>query len=486
MPRKIFLSLIFIAVVGQLLTTRAAVAPALADISDKTTNEETPITITFGVDANSPPITAVTAFSANQTLVPDANLVLSGTGNTRSLQITPATDQTGAVLITVNITLLVGGTLTDTFTLTVTPVNDAPTFTIGPNQTVREDVGFQFVSGWATNMSDGPNETGETSFQVINNTNPGLFLRQPSVEANGLLQYTLLSDVNGSADITIVLKDTGGTANGGVDTSAPQTFTITVTPFNDAPLIALQAPFVQTTQSTPISFSSANSNGIGLSDIDLVGATDAIRVTLTATHGTLTLPSTGNLTFVTGDGVNDETMTFTGLISPINFRLSGLTFKPEDAFVGTATLEIVVNDQGHNGAGGPQSTTRTITIEVVSPVLLTEQLTDHAIALDLVTHTRDPFTLTNPFNLSADHARRISLFVWRLGLLPNDTLTTVQVVARDDEGRFYDLPVEALITVEDVTQVVVRLPDSVTGAPRDLRVKVTLRASSNEAFIKIQ
>ena len=31
------------------------------------------------------------------------------------------------------------------------------------------------------------------------------------------------------------LVDDGGTANGGVDTSAPQTFTINVTPVNDAP-----------------------------------------------------------------------------------------------------------------------------------------------------------------------------------------------------------------------------------------------------------
>ena len=121
-------------------------------------------------------------------------------------------------------------TLTDTFTLTVTPVNDAPSFTIGPNQTVSEDAGFQFVSGWVTNMSAGPNESDEWSFQVTNNTNPGLFVQQPSVEINGLLHYMLVSNVTGSADITIIMKDNGGTANGGVDTSALQTFTITVTP----------------------------------------------------------------------------------------------------------------------------------------------------------------------------------------------------------------------------------------------------------------
>ena len=153
------------------------------------------------------------------------------------------------------------------------------------------------------------------------------------------------------------------------------------------------------------------------------------------------------------------------------------------------TINLTLSNAGGTGSLGTQPTA-TLTIgNDDEPVLLTEELTDHAIVLDLVTQTRDPFSLTNPFNLGDDQRRRVSLFVWRLGLLPSDTVASVQVVARDDEGRIYDLPVEALnptATVADVTQVVVRLPDSVIGAPRDLRVKVTLRGpGSNEAFIKI-
>jgi len=81
-------------------------------------------------------------------------------------------------------------------------------------------------------------------------------------------------------------------------------------------------------------------------------------------------------------------------------------------------------------------------------VLLTEQGTQHAIALDLVNHTRDPFSLLNPFNLSSDQRRRVSLFVWHLGLLPGDTVASVTVVARDDEGRTYNLPVESLTAAD--------------------------------------
>ena len=686
----------------------------LEDIPNKTTNEDTPLTVAFALGDNGPGATSVTATSNNQVVVPDANLIVSGTGGARSLQITPAANQSGLAMITVTVNLSGGGTLTDTFTLTVnpvndrpsffilgapaipedssaqtvnlvtninagpleesqtvsftatvntnaglfsvapavdssgtltytpapnafgdaivtlvmkdnggtanggidtsteqaftisiTPINDVPTFTKGPNQTVNEDGGSQFVSNWATNVSAGPNESDGLSFQVTNNTNPGLFAQQPAVFSSGSLSYALNLNASGSADITIVLKDTGGTANGGVDTSAPQTFTITVTAVNDAPFVNLSSTFVQTNQQTNLLFSGFNS--FSISDAD--AGTDPIRLTLTATQGTLTLTSTAGLTFISGDGTDDDTMTFTGSIATINSRLSGLIFKPNAGFAGIASLQIVADDEGHNGSGGAKSTTNNITINVLSggrlsfntanssadesagtatitvlraggtagtatvtfatsdgtatsgasctagvdyipasgsftwnngdssvrqftvticndssnendeainltlsnaggtgslgtqstatltisnddaPVLLTEELTNQAVALDLVTQTRDPFSLMNLFNFSDDHRRRVSLFVWRLGLLPSDTTASVQVVARDDDGMTYNLPVEALNAVSavtDVTQVIVRLPENVAGAPRNLWLKVTLRGpGSNEAFIRI-
>src|SRR5690606_15025888 len=57
----------------------------------------------------------------------------------------------------------------------------------------------------------------------------------PTVSADGTLRFTTAPDVSGSAVITLELSDDGGTADGGVDTSAPQNFTITVTPVNDPP-----------------------------------------------------------------------------------------------------------------------------------------------------------------------------------------------------------------------------------------------------------
>ena len=124
-----------------------------------------------------------------------------------------------------------------------------------------------------------------------------------------------------------------------------------------------------------------------------------------------------------------------------------------------------------------------------APLLLIEQNTQHVLALDLAIQTPDPFTLTNQFNFVPDLRRRVSLFVWRLGLLPGDDAGDVSVVAEDSEGRIYNLVVENIGTlpgVTDVTQVVVRLPDSVVGAPRDLSLKVTTHGpASNAGFIRI-
>src|SRR5206468_546061 len=57
----------------------------------------------------------------------------------------------------------------------------------------------------------------------------------------GVLTYTPAANQNGSATVTMALRDDGGTASGGVDQSATQSFVITVDPVNDAPSFAIAA-----------------------------------------------------------------------------------------------------------------------------------------------------------------------------------------------------------------------------------------------------
>ncbi len=56
------------------------------------------------------------------------------------------------------------------------------------------------------------------------------------MSAAGTLTYTLAANANGSATVTVRLHDSGGTANGGLDTSPTQSFSITVTAMNDVPV----------------------------------------------------------------------------------------------------------------------------------------------------------------------------------------------------------------------------------------------------------
>ena len=70
---------------------------------------------------------------------------------------------------------------------------------------------------------------------MVTADNAALFAVQPAIAASGTLTYTPAPNANGSASVTVKLHDNGGVADGGVDTSAPQTFTIAIAPVNDAP-----------------------------------------------------------------------------------------------------------------------------------------------------------------------------------------------------------------------------------------------------------
>ncbi len=95
-------------------------------------------------------------------------------------------------------------------------------------------MGPQSIS-WATRLSAGPTTSRASNCSSLSSTsNPELFSVPPSISANGTLNYTPASNANGIARVTAVLTDNGGTASGGIASSEPREFTITVL-INDAP-----------------------------------------------------------------------------------------------------------------------------------------------------------------------------------------------------------------------------------------------------------
>ena len=111
----------------------------------------------------------------------------------------------------------------------LTAVNDAPSFTKGPDQSVAMNSASATVAGWATSISQGIGETGQLVNFVVTNSNNSVFSVQPAISATGTLTYTPGLNAVGVATVSVALHDDGGTANGGVDTSAVQTFTISIT-----------------------------------------------------------------------------------------------------------------------------------------------------------------------------------------------------------------------------------------------------------------
>jgi VCBS repeat-containing protein len=120
-----------------------------------------------------------------------------------------------------------------TVTITINPVNDAPSFTAGGDVTVSVADGA-FSQPWATNASAGPaNESGQTlaydvSFDPDFALGPEFFSVPPSIAPDGTLSFT--PAFVGVAHLIVHVQDNGGTQNGGVDTSGDQKFTITINP----------------------------------------------------------------------------------------------------------------------------------------------------------------------------------------------------------------------------------------------------------------
>jgi hypothetical protein len=113
--------------------------------------------------------------------------------------------------------------------LNITAVNDAPSFTKGPDQVDPRGSGTQTVAAWATGISAGPsNENNQKLSFLVSTNNPGLFSVTPSIDpTTGTLTYTPIPQGYGTAVVTVRLRDDGGTEPG-VDRSSPQTFSITV------------------------------------------------------------------------------------------------------------------------------------------------------------------------------------------------------------------------------------------------------------------
>jgi len=260
--------------------------------------------------------------------------------------------------VTVRATSTDGSSSTQVFTVNLLDENDnPPVITPGQTFSTPEDA----ANGTSVGTAVATDEDTVGSLQgwaIIGGNTDGIFAIDA---ATG--EITIADNTNLDYETTPVYTLTL-TVSDGVNPSAPETVTINVGSVNEAPVNSTPGPQV-TGEDTPLVFSAGGGNPVTISDVD--AGSNPVLVTLTATNGTLTLGGTAGLTFGTGDGVADGTMTFVGTISQINSALDGLQFDPTANYNGPATIDITVDDQGNIGSGGARTDLDTIDI-TVTPV----------------------------------------------------------------------------------------------------------------------
>jgi VCBS repeat-containing protein len=265
--------------------------------------------------------------------------------------------------------------------ITVSSVNDAPVLAdTGLSLTVAEGSGLpagvvgSLVNVFAGGISDvdngavngialvASNETngtwyyttnGGTNWTAVGTVNATFSLLLAN-NASTRLYFSPTTNYVGSSASALTLRawdQTSGTAGAKVDTSsnggatafssATDVIDVTVSA-NNVPPVNVVPGAQSTNEDTAKVFSSANGNAISITDADAGGANN--QVTLSITNGTLTLAGTAGLTFVSGDGTSDSTMTFRGTASAINTALNGLSYSPTANYNGSATLTLATKD----------------------------------------------------------------------------------------------------------------------------------------------
>src|SRR4029453_11983729 len=250
-----------------------------------------------------------------------------------------------------------------TMTVNVTAVNDAPT---GANNTVTtlEDSAYVFAAADFGFSHGGGNAFTAIRIAVLpaagtltNNgvaVSAGQFVSAADI-ASGLLRFTPAPNANGTgyASFTFQVKDSGGTANGGVDLDPiARTMTVNVTAVNDAPSGANNT--VATLEDSAYVFAAAD---FGFSDTD-GNALAAVRIT--------SLPAAGALTR------NGVAVLPGQMVSAADIAAGLLRFTPAANAngAGYASFTFQVGDDGGTANGGvdldPAAHTMTLNVTAVN------------------------------------------------------------------------------------------------------------------------
>jgi len=126
---------------------------------------------------------------------------------------------------------------------------------------------------------------------------------------------------------------------------------------------------------------------------------------------------------------------------------------------------------------------------VQTPVVLTQENSLQALALDSVTWTSEPFAVAGNHNFSTDQRTRVSLLAVNLDMHPNEPLSVIEAQAEDSLGQIFPLTVEYYGAVPNFSwlkQVVVKLPDTIANSS-EVRMSLKVHGTAgNKVIVKVK
>ncbi len=308
---------------------------------------------------------------------------------------------------------------------------------------------------------------------TIDNSKPSshvLTLPATQNSASFSVQWSGADTGSGIGDYTVYVSDNGG----------PFTPWLTQT-------TATQATFPSTANHTYSFFSLAR---------DLTGNIEANKTTAEATTRIVAVANiAGKVADPYGNGVNDVKMTLsgdrsataqtdeTGTASFANLPNGSYTITP---------AKTNYNFSPPNKTFGSLSTNQTADfiarITSGAPILISEETSTRALALDSVSWLRDPFRLNSPVPWGVDRRTRVMLFIMNFDFQPGEDSSIVKADAEDASHRLYPLTVEYVGRAPGsfwLNSVIVRLNDDM-GDIGDVLVRVSVRGvSSNRVRLGI-
>ena len=270
-----------------------------------------------------------------------------------------------------------------------TPPTNAGTYTVVASFTSsNSDYGnsssgpTNFVIGQATptiNVTDaGGTGTGQSYPATATATGVG----GASVAGTFAFTYYVGSSVSGNGSstppsspgtYTVTASFTSSNSNYTDASGGPVTFSIT------SGGLGITAPnAASVTENGSLLFSTANANAISVSDSAAGSGTE--QLTLTVTHGKLTLASTKGLTVSAGAN-GSASLTVKGTLTNLNAGLNGLKFTPTAGYFGSASLTIAYKDLGTGQTASasvafsvnPPASQPTVTIKTLFPLVVPGQ-----------------------------------------------------------------------------------------------------------------